>query len=108
MLYRDFLMEQDPSIQSYIGELCFRYRNGFAPHILKMYELLKEHGAAQLGVACAIAGEHAAYGADYLASLLRQPQNTPNLPSLAVPAPSQHDVERHLALYDELANESGW
>ena len=108
MLYRDFLMEQDPSIQSYIGELCFRYRTGYGPHILKMYALLQEHGAAQLGVACAIAGEHAAYGADYLASLLRQPRGTSTLPSLPVPAPSQEEVDRHLASYDQLANESGW
>ena len=108
MLYRDFLMAQDPSIQSYIGELCFRYRTGYGPHILKMYALLQEHGAAQLGVACAIAGEHAAYGADYLASLLRQPRGTSTLPSLPVPAPSQEEVDRHLASYDQLANESGW
>ena len=108
MLYRDFLMEQDPSIQSYIGELCFRYRTGYGPHILAMYTLLQEHGVSELGVACAIAGEHAAYGADYLTSLLRQPRGTSSLPSLAVAAPSQHEVDRQLASYGELTHESGW
>lgn len=108
MLYRDHLTEQDPSIFSYICKLCNRFRGTFGPHILKMYELLQAHGADQLGAACAIAGEHDAYGAEYLESLLRQPREVPVQACLPVSAPSQAEVDRHLAFYDGLAHESGW
>jgi len=108
MLYRDHLMEQDASISSYICELCYRHRDDFGPHILAMYELLVDHGASQLGAACAVAGEHAAYGADYLQSLLRQPPDRPPIGRLEVPAPSQEEVDRALAAYQAATQESGW
>lgn len=108
MLYRDHLMEQDPSLASYITELCRRYRGAFGPHILQIYELWRAFGGDQLGVACALASEHEAYGADYLASLLNAPRAVEVLPSLDLRQfPSQAAVDRNLAAYEAYVERTG-
>lgn len=101
MVYRDYLMAQDSSIEAYIAELCYRWKGTFDPHILKMYELLQRHGADNLGCACALASEHGAYGADYLEALLRRPRKIPALCPLTVEGvPVQEDIDRTLSLYE--------
>ena len=107
MLYRDHLMEVDKSIAAYIETLCFRERGGgFDPHILNIYELYKEHGADELGAACAIASEHGAYGAAYLEVVLRRPKLAKVCASLPVAAPSQGEVDRGLDCYQDFVLES--
>jgi len=106
MLYRDHLMEQDPSLATFIAELCRRHRGteAFGPHILAIYQLWKEHGTEELGVACAIASEHGAYGKDYLVSLLRRPRQRHQSQALVLEGvPPQHAVDRNLAYYEALA-----
>lgn len=100
MVYRDFLVNQDPSVASYISELCYRLRGEFGPHILAMYKLLEEFGAHQLGVACAIAGEHSAYGAEYLSNLLYPPRPTNKSKALDLDVPSQSEIDRELQVYE--------
>jgi transposase len=101
MVYRDYLMSQDVSIEAYIMELCRRFRGSFNSHILKMYELFKEHGREELGCACALASEHGAYGADYLVSLIRSPRKIPSVSILDVEGiPPQNEVDRTLSLYE--------
>lgn len=107
MVYRDFLVKQDPSVASYISELCYRLRGEFGPHILAMYKLLGEFGANQLGIACAIAGEHSSYGAEYLASLLQPPRPVSDAKALAIDVPSQSEIDRHLQSYESFVVRSG-
>jgi hypothetical protein len=106
MLYRDHLMEVDKSVAGYIETLCFRERVGFGPHILKMYDLLKEHGVVELGAACAVASEHGAYGADYLEVLLRRPQLSKSFSPLQIATPSQDELDRGLAHYQGFVQQS--
>lgn len=102
MLYRDHLMEQDPSVAAYIAELCRRQRGTFGPHMVKLYELWRAHGSGELGVACALASEHGAYGADYIASLLEAPSAVDVVEALALTGvPTQEDVDRSLAVYED-------
>lgn len=109
MLYRDHLMQQDPSLASYITELCRRYRGAFGAHILQIYTLWRAYGGEQLGVACALASEHEAYGADYLASLLKAPRRVVALQKLNLPEfPSQATVDRNLAAYEAYVERTGY
>jgi len=64
-------MEQDKSISAFIAELCRRHKGTYGKQILEMHNMWQKHGTDELGVACALASEHGAYGSDYLSSLLR-------------------------------------
>lgn len=103
MVYRDFLVKQDKSVASYISELCQRLRGEFGPHILAMYKLLGEFGANQLGVACAIAGEHSAYGVEHLANLLNPPRPVITPKPLDLNVPPQSEIDRELQIYESFA-----
>lgn len=108
MVYRDHLMEQDTSLAGYISELCRRYRGRFGPHVLQIYQLWRTYGSDQLGVACALASEHEAYGADYLASLLRTPRPTDLQQCLDLGhVPLQADVDRDLQSYEVYVERTG-
>jgi hypothetical protein len=108
MLYRDHLMEQDASIAAYVTELCRRYRGVFGDHVLQIYQLWRTYGHEQLGVACALASEHGAYGADYLASLLKTPRAVAVAPTLDLTEfPSQAAVDRNLLAYEAYVERSG-
>lgn len=105
MLYRSHLMEQDPSIAAFISTLCRRHRGdaAFGPHILTMYQLWKQHGTDNLGVACAIASEHGSYSAEYLVSLLRDPRPSSVATSLELPGvPEQVSIDRDLQVYEDI------
>jgi transposase len=108
MVYRDHLIEQDPSLAAYIATLCRRYRGKFGPHILQIYALWRTYGSEQLGAACALASEHEAYGADYLASLLKAPRPVQVPQSLELAeVPSQGAVDRDLAVYESYVERTG-
>lgn len=105
MLYRDHLMQQDASIEAFIAELCHRHRgtDAFGSHVLRMWDLWKAHGTEELGVACAIASEHGAYGSEYLVQLLRKPRKQSPESTLALAGvPPQHEVDRGLHVYERL------
>ena len=106
MLYRDHLMEQDKSMAAFISELCRRHRGTdiFGPHVLKIYDLWREHGTEELGIACALASEYGSYGADYLVCLLRPPGQQPCVKPLTLQGvPPQETVDRSLAYYEAFA-----
>jgi hypothetical protein len=65
-----------------------------------MYKLLEEFGSNQLGVACAIAGEHSSYGAEYLVSLLAPPRVINVAKTLEIDAPPQSEIDRQLEIYE--------
>lgn len=102
MVYRDYLCQKHPQIAAYIAQLC-RVRRGddaFGPHILKLYECLKEHGAGELAAACNLAGGTQAFGAEYVVALLQTPTPRPVATLLQVDAPDQTEVDRNLASYE--------
>jgi hypothetical protein len=69
-----------------------------------MYELWQNFGTEELGIACALASEHGAYGSDYLVGLLRNPRKRPLLCSIELEGiPEQNEVDRTLALYETYA-----
>ena len=108
MVYRDHLIQQDSCIAAYIATLCHRFRGTFGPHILQMYELLHTYGVEQLGVACALASEHEAYGSDYLAGLLKAPRPVAFLEELKLgEVPPQEAVDRDLAAYEAYVERTG-
>lgn len=105
MLYRDHLVGQDRSIHAYVSELCWRFRReGYGANILELYQLWKTHGTEQLGVACALASEHGAYGVEYISALLQQPRSSSRCAVLQVAgALPQHEVDPSLADYEACA-----
>jgi hypothetical protein len=101
MVYRDYLIEQDTSVAAYIAELCRRHRGAFEPDILALYHHCQEYGTEELGVACALASEHGAYGAEYVHALLRRPRPcTPHGLVVVQGAPAQEDLDRSLDEYE--------
>ncbi len=101
MVYRDFLMAQDKSIKAFITELCRRYKGTFGEQIIEMYHMWQTYGTDELGVACALASEHGAYGSDYLESLLRTSDKNQVISSLTlVDVPSQEELDRTLLDYE--------
>jgi hypothetical protein len=107
MLYRDHLLELDASIRAYIESLCYRNRSNYGPAILEMYQLWGDHGTAALGAACAVASEHGCYGSDYLKDLLKAPTLREEQPVLQLEQPSQGEVDRPLATYQDYVQASG-
>ena len=105
MVYRDFLMEQDKSISAFIAELCRRHKGTYGKQILEMHNMWQKHGADELGVACALASEHGAYGSDYLSSLLRTPDRGQLIASLNLKEelPKQNEIDRALSQYENYA-----
>jgi len=105
MVYRDFLMEQDKSISAFIAELCHRHKGTFGEQILEMHNMWQKHGTDELGVACALASEHGAYGSDYLSSLLRTPDKGQLIASLNLKEdmPKQNEIDRALSQYENYA-----
>ena len=108
MLYRDYLLDTDPSVEAYIGNLCRRFKGCYGSHIIGMYELLKEYGKEELGCACALASEHGAYGVEYLKTLLKNPGNKSLVVEMSVDGvPHQEDVDRVLAFYENFVMGGG-
>ncbi len=101
MVYRDFLMAQDKSIKAFIAELCRRYKGTFGEQIVEMYHMWQKYGTDELGVACALASEHGAYGSDYLESLLRTSDKGQLISSLTLSdVPLQEELDRTLLDYE--------
>lgn len=106
MTYRDYLCQQHPQIAAYISDLCYERRGieGYGKHILKLYDLLEQHGSGELAVACNLAGAEGAFGAEYVTALLQEPPVVrPVLAELqlAGDVPSQEEIDRDLAIYED-------
>lgn len=104
MVYRDHLMQLHPVVAAYVVGLCSRHRGDdkFGPHVLRMYDLVREHGEDSFAAACALAAEEKAFGVEYLEVILRAPAATAPGKVLKVPGvPHQADVDRSLAAYEQ-------
>lgn len=111
MVYRDYLMQQVPPISNYVVGVCSRHRGDakYGPHVLRLFQLLREQGPDALAAACTLAGELKAFGVEYLEQILGLPapplrvRETLELPGL----PSQAETDRGLATYEAYAVVAG-
>lgn len=105
MVYRDFLCQQHPEIASYISKLCHARRGveQYGPHILTLYEMLKEYGVGELMAACNLTAIEGAFGGQYVERLLKEPSVVrPVIAKLQLgpEVPSQDQIDRDLEFYE--------
>jgi hypothetical protein len=106
MVYREYLRQQHPEVEAYISGLC-QARRGleqYGPHILRLYEMLQQHGIGELAAACNLAASEGAFGAEYVAALIQEPPVLrPVLAQLGLGSevPSQGELDRDLGIYED-------
>jgi len=107
MVYRDWLCDLAPVVNSYVQELCHKRRAEMNPQMIALYELAQEVGNADFVTALELAAEQQMYGAEYVQAIVSLP--TASAPSGSAEAsvlallpslPAQHEVERDLAQYE--------
>jgi transposase len=108
MVYRDWLCELAPTVNVYVRELCHKRRAEMKEQMLALYELAQEVGHADFVAALELAGEQQMYGAEYVRAIVTLPvAPVPNemaqrhLSALLPAAPSQQEIERDLANYEQ-------
>jgi len=108
MVYRDWLCELAPAVNSYVQELCHKRRAEMKEQMLALYELAQEIGKADFVAALELAAEQQMYGAEYVRAIVTLP--VPSAPSgttqlhlsaLLPLGPTQQEVERDLANYEQ-------
>ncbi|MGB8345346.1 MAG: hypothetical protein WCD86_10710 [Ktedonobacteraceae bacterium] len=107
MVYRDWLCTLSPTVSGYVAELCHKRRDELSQQILALYDLAQELDKADFVVALELAAEQQMYGAEYVRAIVALPSaqmppaaraaSPPLLPTL----PTQQDVERDLAQYEQ-------
>src|SRR5579859_5824556 len=110
MVYRDWLCDLAPMVNSYVRELCHKRRAEMNPQMIALYELAQEIGLTDFVTALELAAEQQMYGAEYVQAIVSLP--TASAPSGSAEAsvlallsslPAQHEVERDLAQYERLS-----
>ncbi len=108
MVYRDWLCDLAPAVSSYVRELCHKRRAEMNAQMLALYELAQEVGKADFVAALELAAEQQMYGAEYVRAIVSVPaasaaSGTTERPlSALLPCvPTQQDVERDLAHYEQ-------
>ncbi len=108
MVYRDWLCELAPAVNSYVRELCHKRRAEMNAQMLALYELAQEIGKADFVAALELAAEQQMYGAEYVRAIVTLPvasvpSGTAELPmSALLPyTPTQQEIERDLANYEQ-------
>ena len=107
MVYRDWLCDLAPVVNSYVGELCHKRRAEMKEQMIALYELAQETGNADFVAALELAVEQQRYGAEYVRAIVSMP--TASAPASSAETsvlarlsslPAQHEVERDLAQYE--------
>ena len=123
MVYRDWLVKLSEEAATYISEICRTQRGRMNEQILALYALAQQVGTADFLIALELAAEQQLLGAEYVtvialgptAGLAQSPQKpAPVVPKLrAQPqpplelqfpigdAPTQREIERDLAQYED-------
>jgi transposase len=108
MVYRDWLCDLAPAVSSYVREICHKRRAEMKEQMLALYELAQEIGKADFVAALELAAEQQMYGAEYVRAIVTLPvASVPNgttelrLNALLPCAPTQQEVERDLAHYEQ-------
>src|SRR3989442_3209057 len=107
MVYRDWLCDLAPVVNSYVQELCHKRRADMNPQVIALYELAQEVGNADFVAALELAAEQQMYGAEYVRAIVTMPvASAPSgttelhMSALLPAVPAQRDVERDLAHYE--------
>jgi len=101
MLYRQQLLDLGEPVQSYVREVCRRYRSDFGLHIRTLYELWQERGEAEFRGAVAAALAEAAFGSEYVTALLVEPaEESPRVLPAWPGQPGQAELDRPLEGYE--------
>ena len=107
MVYRDWLCELAPVVNSYVQELCHKRRAEMNPQMIALYELAQEVGNADFVAALELAAEQQMYGAEYVRAIVSVPTASvpvssaeTNVMALLPSLPAQHEVERDLAQHE--------
>jgi len=81
MVYRDWLCDLAPVVNTYVQELCHKRRAEMTPQMIALYELAQETGNADFVAALELAAEQQMYGAEYVRAIV-------SLPTASAPASS--------------------
>jgi hypothetical protein len=107
MVYRDWLCDLAPVVNSYVRELCHKRRAEMNPQMIALYELAQEEGLTDFVTALELAAEQQMYGAEYVRAIVSMPTASApsssaetNVLALLPSLPAQHEVERDLAQYE--------
>ncbi len=108
MVYRDWLCDLAPAVSSYVRALCHKRRAEMKEQMLALYDLAQEIGKADFVAALELAAEQQMYGAEYIRAIVTLPvASAPSgtaelhLSALLPSAPTQQEVERDLANYEQ-------
>jgi len=108
MVYRDWLCDLTPAVSSYVRELCHKRRAEMNAQMIALYEVAQEVGKADFVAALELAAEQQMYGAEYVRAIVSMPvaseprgTTEPHLSALLPCVPTQQDVERDLAQYEQ-------
>jgi transposase len=107
MVYRDWLCDLAPVVNSYVWELCHKRRAEMKEQMIALYELAQEVGNADFVAAMELAAEQQMYGAEYVRAIVSMPTASAPLSAAETSVmarlsslPAQHEVERDLAQYE--------
>jgi len=107
MVYRDWLCDLAPVVNTYVRELCHKRRTEMKEQMIALYELAQEIGNADFVAALELAAEQQMYGAEYVRAIVTVPAASApsgaaeqSLAALLPSVPAQQDVERDLAQYE--------
>jgi Mu transposase, C-terminal domain len=107
MVYRDWLCDLAPVVNSYVRELCHKRRAEMKEQMIALYELAQEIGLADFVTALELAAEQQMYSAEYVRAMVSMPTASAppssaetNVLALLPSLPVQHEVERDLAQYE--------
>jgi hypothetical protein len=113
MLYREELLSLNHGISDYVEKVIRKNVANQRPHVVGMYDLLKEHGKEKLAKLCRKCADRNLYGIDYLKAYLEEdnPEKeevTDNQEELTLTGlPDQGEVDRDMSAYERLARGGG-
>jgi hypothetical protein len=104
MVYRDWLCDLAPAVNSYVRARCHKRRAEMKEQRLALDDLAQEIGKADFAAALELAAEQQMYGAEYVRAIVTIPTaSAPSrttdqcLDALLPVMPTQQEVERDLA-----------
>jgi len=111
MLYRETLLNLNHGISDYVEKVIRKNVSHQRPHVVGIYNLLKEYGEDKLAKLCNRCAKEDLYGIDYLEACLNddnQTEETTDQPTLhLLGQPDQTEVDRSMSAYEKLAKGGG-
>ena len=107
MVYRDWLIALSRSAAAYVSQVCRKRYGEMDTQICALYALAQELGQDMFLAAVELAAEQQTFGAEYVRAVALQPQlhplphGCPALPLALAHVPTQQEVERELAQYEQ-------